>query len=104
MKLRKTQRVNMTSEITSMDGRRKHTKALKRMWQRVISQAGKRFDVAFEMLSGMIREHNVFGAKLSSEDARAAGAGYGFAKADNEGWSLDPFVQAFSRDLAAAAA
>ena len=101
-KANKGKRADMRAKLSKMDGRYKHAKALQRMWLRVNALAGKKFHVAFEMISGVIREYS--GDRLASEEARAKACSYGFAKADNEGWSLDPLIVDFSKDLAAAAA
>ena len=101
-KKNKAKRTDMRAELARADGRYKHTKAWSSMWARVNSLAGKQFEVAFEMLSGVLREYSV--DRLASDEARGSACSYGFAKADNEGWSMDPFIVNFSKDLAAAAA
>lgn len=102
MKFRKLQRVALARELASLDGRRKATKKLRRMWSLVNAQAGHSFDVAFAMLSSLMQEVNEYGARLDSQAAAVAAECGGFVKADNEGWhERDGFIVAFADDLVA---
>lgn len=103
MKLRKVKREAMKAELKGMDGRTTKAKKLQRMWALVNKQAGATFDVAFAMMSALLRENNEYGAALDSERAFVAAECGGRNKVDNEGWwSLDSFVDRFTYQLVTA--
>ena len=103
MKLRKIKREAMKAELKGMDGRTKKARKLQRMWTLVNTQAGRSFDVAYEMMSSLIRENNEWGVALDSQAAKVAAECGGRRKVDNEGWwSLDGFVDRFTLQLATA--